>query len=100
VKSSLLEALLSSYREVFSGDSGALTNSLREALQSDDIPRVMEVLNALIATIPYDHWRADRESIFHIIIHLTFKLLGVDIASEVHSTGGRCDAIVQPSTHI
>jgi hypothetical protein len=100
VKSSLLEALLSSYREVFSGDSGALTSSLRDALQSNDIPKVVEVLNALIATIPYDHWQADKESIFHIIIHLTFKLLGVEVDSEVHSAGGRCDAIVQTSTHI
>ncbi|HEY4062251.1 MAG TPA: AAA family ATPase [Puia sp.] len=100
VKSSLLEALLSSYREVFPGDSASLTNTLLDSLQSNDIPKVVEVLNTLIATIPYDHWLADKESIFHIIVHLTFKILGVDIDSEVHSSGGRCDAIVQTVSHI
>ncbi len=78
----------------------ALTGDLGVALQANDIPRVMELLNALISTIPYDHWRADSESIFHIIFHLTFKKIGVNIQTEVHSSIGRCDVLIQTATHV
>ncbi len=100
VASSLLDALLSAYREVYPGDSMALTGDLGAALLAGDIPGLIQHLNALISTIPYDHWKADSESIFHIIVHLTFKKLGVDIQSEVHSSVGRCDALIQTATHI
>ena len=50
VESSLLDALLSAYRDVFPSDSMALTGDLGAALQANDIPRVMELLNALIST--------------------------------------------------
>jgi len=100
VESSLLEALLSAYREVFPGDSLALAGDLRIALESNDIKRFITLLNTLIATIPYDLWRADNESIFSIIVHLTFKLLGVYIEAEVPSSRGRSDMIIQTDTHI
>jgi hypothetical protein len=61
---------------------------------------MMKELNAIINSIPYDHWKADSESIFHIIIHLSFKKIGVDIFSEVHSAKGRCDLILQTPKYI
>jgi len=57
-------------------------------------------LNTLISTIPYDHWKAESESIFHIIFHLALTRLGVDIRSEAHSAHGRCDVIVQTPAYI
>src|SRR5690606_29029394 len=45
-------------------------------------------------SIPYDHWKADTESIFHIITFLTFKKVGVDVHTEVHTSKGRCDVLV------
>ncbi|MGV8091887.1 MAG: AAA family ATPase [Mangrovibacterium sp.] len=100
VEQSLVDALLSAYRCVFPGDSAAVTNNLRKALLANDISRMIEELNAVTGSIPYDHWRADHESIFHIIMHLTFKKIGVDIESEVHSSRGRCDVLIKTSTHI
>ena len=99
VRSGLMEVSLNVYWDVLPGDPEALDGSLRMALRSNDIPGVMEILNALIADAPCDHWQP-KESTFHLIVHFTFKLLGVDIASEVHCAGGRCDAIVRTSTHI
>lgn len=61
---------------------------------------MIEGLNALISTIPYDHWKAESESIFHIILHLSFKRLGLDIQSEVHSAKGRCDILVFTDKYI
>jgi hypothetical protein len=100
VKASLLDALLSAYREVFPGDSIAVTGNLKTALLTGDISKIIEGLNAIISTIPYDHWRADTESIFHIITHLTFKKIGVDTESEVHSSKGRCDVLVKTARYI
>jgi hypothetical protein len=100
VKNSLLDALLSSYREVYPGDSLAWSGDLKEALRTDDIPRLIELLDVLIITIPYDHWQADKESLFHTIIYLAFKIVGIDVQTEVHNAKGRCDVLVQTFTHI
>lgn len=54
----------------------------------------------MIGSIPYEHWKADTESIFHIITHLTFKKIGVDVFTEVHSSKGRADVIVKTKRYI
>lgn len=101
VEESLTDALLSAYRNVFPGnDSIAVTDDLSEALKDNDIPQMIKTLDVLMSTIPYDHWRAESESIFHIIVHLSFKRLGIDVRSEVHSSTGRCDVLVFTDQYI
>jgi hypothetical protein len=101
VKESLTDSLLSAYRNVYPGkDSMAVTDDLSEALISNDIPQMIKTLDVLLSTIPYDHWRAESESIFHIIVHLSFKRLGLDVRSEVHSSTGRCDVLVFTDQYI
>ncbi len=100
VKVSLLDNLLSAYREVFPGTSISVTADLRAALEFGDTNRIINELNAVIGSIPYEHWRADTESIFHIITHLTFKKIGVDVFTEVHSSKGRADVIIKTSRYI
>ena len=60
----------------------------------------MNLINGLFASLPYDFWKRDDEHFFHAIIHLTFSLLGVHVQSEVHTSRGRCDALVQTPEHI
>jgi hypothetical protein len=100
VKLSLLDNLLSAYREVFPATSISVTADLRNALEVGDTERIINELNAVIASIPYDHWRADTESIFHIITHLTFRKIGIDVFTEVHSSKGRADIIVKTKNYI
>jgi hypothetical protein len=100
VESSLLDGLLSAYREVFPNDSMAWSDDLKEALRANDIERVIALLNDLIVNIPYDHWKADKESIFHIVVYLAFRKVGIDVNTEVHSAKGRADVLVQTATHI
>jgi hypothetical protein len=99
VKVSLLDNLLSAYREV-PGTSISVTADLRTALEDADTNRIIDELNAVIGSIPYEHWRADTESIFHIITYLTFKKIGVDVFTEVHSSKGRADIIVKTKRYI
>ena len=54
----------------------------------------------MIADTPYDLWKADTESIFHIITYLTFKLAGVDVYTEVHSARGRSDITIRTDLYI
>ncbi len=101
VKDSLVDNLLSAYREVYPGkDSVAVTADLGRALKANDAPKMIGALDALIATIPYDHWKAESESVFHIIVHLAFRRLGADVRSEVHSATGRCDVLVLTDRYI
>ncbi len=100
VEDSLKDALLSGYRHIFPGDSMAITNDLGEALNNNDIPKMLLALDTIIGSIPYEHWKADSESVFHIIIHLSFTRLGIDVQSEAHSSNGRCDVVVKTATHI
>lgn len=100
VKASLLDGLLSAYRGVFPGDSMAVTGNLKKALVRGDIDGIIKALDAVISSIPYDHWRADTESIFHIITLLTFQKVGVDVQTEVHSHKGRCDILVKTDRYI
>lgn len=101
VEDSLNDALLNAYRNLNpGGSSAAVTTDLGRALMMNNVPQMMNSFNALIATIPYDHWKAESESIFHIIIHLSFKRLGFDIRSEIHSAKGRCDLLVFTDKYI
>ncbi|SEV89902.1 PD-(D/E)XK nuclease superfamily protein [Chitinophaga sp. YR573] len=101
VEESLTDALLSAYRNIFPGnDSMVVTDDLSEALTNNDISQMIKTLDALVSTIPYDHWKVESESIFHIIVHLAFKRLGLDVRSEVHSATGRCDVLVFTDQYI
>ena len=95
-----MDNLLSAYREVFPGTSISVTADLRAAHENGDVPRIINELNSVIASIPYEHWRAETKSIFHIIIHLTLKEIGVDVFNEVHSSKGRADIIVKTKRYI
>ncbi|SEA46940.1 PD-(D/E)XK nuclease superfamily protein [Arachidicoccus rhizosphaerae] len=100
VKASLLDGLLSLYREAPWEDSVAIIASIKKALNSCDIKHLVTQLNTLISTIAYDHWKADTESIFNIIVFLTFRLAGVDVFTEVHSARGRSDVLVKTADYI
>ena len=100
VESSLLDNLLSAYRDVFPGDSVEVISGLVLSLRSNYTEGMITHLNALIASISYDHWKAESESIFHIIVHLAFKKAGINIQSEVHSAKGRCDVMIFTDQYI
>jgi len=100
VKESLLDGLLNAYREPVVDDSLVLVADLRQALRKGDVPTAVTLLDSLIGEIPYDHWNADKESIFTIITVLVFRLAGVDVYTEVHSSKGRCDVLVKTDDYI
>jgi hypothetical protein len=100
VRQSLEQHLLYEYLEAPIEDPLAGVVKLRNALQRGDVEGMVKVINAVFASLPYDLWKANDERFFHAIVHLTFSLLGTYIRSEVHSSRGRCDAIVETEQHL
>ena len=83
---------------------------LGKAFNNNDLDTVQLIINTLFSDLPTQLYEADKndkrrelelsERFFHSIIHLVFKYLGVFIDSEVSTSLGRADSIVQTPTHI
>jgi hypothetical protein len=100
VRYSLNNYLLKLFNHAESEDLSVDFIQLRNALQNHDLEKVVEVINTLFSTLPYDLWQKENERFYHALIHITFTILGVYVKSEVHSSRGRCDAIVQTKDYI
>jgi Predicted AAA-ATPase/PD-(D/E)XK nuclease superfamily len=86
------------------GGSGISVFHLKQAFLNNDLERVQDVLVSLFSGLSYDVYTHQNqkqvEGFYHGIVHILFKCLGIYIQSEVHSTKGRCDSIVETPTHI
>lgn len=100
VKQSFLQYLLQGYRQGSLGEGLPMVVRLRNALQNNDLDTAIEVINTVFSTLPYDLWQNENERFYHALIHLTFTLLGVYVQSEIHTSRGRCDAVVQTPNYI
>ncbi|MCA0230487.1 MAG: ATP-binding protein [Bacteroidetes bacterium] len=100
VKLSLNQYLLKAYRQDESEGALSMIVHLRNALQNNDLVKAMEVINTVFSSLPYDLWQNENERFYHALIHLTFTLLGVYVQSEVHTSRGRCDALVQTQRYV
>lgn len=100
VKQSFLQYLLQGYRQGSLGEGLPLVVHLRNALQAKDLEKAIEIINTVFSSLPYDLWQNENERFYHALIHLTFTLLGVYVQSEVHTSRGRCDALVQTQRYV
>ena len=80
--------------------TGHTIKDLNQAFLSKDLPQVKKILNALLADLPNETFEKQREGLYHGLIHLIFSYLGMFMNSEVHSSQGRADAVVQTLTDI
>ena len=92
VKHAFGQLLLSQYTDTlvtapYSGD-------ILEALDKNDVQRVVQVINSLIQAVPDQNYIKNEEKFFHAIIHLIFTMVGTDIRSEVHTPIGRIDSLI------
>lgn len=99
VKASLEQLLMGAFQHRI-GSGLPTVLRLRQALERNNLDRVIQVINTVFSDIPHDLWKGATELHYHALVHLTFSLLGNYLKSEVNSALGRCDAIVQTTTHI
>lgn len=100
VKNSMLRILLEVYTYSKAGFAIPLVTYLEDAFIANDFKAFFSHFNTLFASIPSLIFEHKKESYYHSIIFLTFKLLGFYIDSEVHTADGRIDAVVKTPTHI
>jgi hypothetical protein len=74
--------------------------TLLKAFAEADLDEVKATINALLAGLPSEAFDKKSEGLYHGLLHFIFKLLGMYIKSEVHSSKGRADSIVETATHV
>jgi hypothetical protein len=89
------EMLLDVYIENNQSIGGVvMVNKLRIALANEKLEDVKTIINVLFKSLPYTLWQNENEAFFHAIMHLTFRLLGIYVQSEVITADGRIDSII------
>jgi hypothetical protein len=98
-------------RNQYQQSSGITVKDLYKAFQKNDLEQVHTIINSIFADLPYPLYEPNREKdkrkeielserFFHGVIHLVFKYLGMFIDSEVSTSFGRADSVVQTDSHI
>jgi Predicted AAA-ATPase/PD-(D/E)XK nuclease superfamily len=74
--------------------------NILEALDNNNLKRVIEIINDLVQAVPDQNYIKDEEKFFHAIIHLIFTMIGTDVRSEVHTSIGRIDTVIVTAKRI
>jgi Predicted AAA-ATPase/PD-(D/E)XK nuclease superfamily len=86
------------------GGGGVTVQHLKRAFMQNDLATAEDILTSLFGGLAFDVYthqtQKQVEGFYHGLIHILFKCLGIYMQSEVHSTKGRADSIVETPTHI
>jgi hypothetical protein len=101
VRESMYEFLIGDLsRNPMRMNSGRTMQDIRKALLIKDLEQVREIINSILADLPFETFHKQSEGLYHGLVHLIFSYLGVFVSSEVHSSRGKADAIVETPTDI
>ena len=100
VRQSYLEMLFDSYNEDEMVSGRVLSVELRNILLKCELDKLQPFFNNLFKSIPYEIWQKENEHFYHALIHLTFRLLGIYVESQVQTSDGRIDALVQLNNYV
>jgi Predicted AAA-ATPase/PD-(D/E)XK nuclease superfamily len=105
VRQSYLDLLTNIYTQNPSETGTVLANNLRKILLKCELEKLQSLLNTIFKSIPYEVWQKENEPggvphFYHAIIHLTFRLLGIYVESQVQTSDGRIDALVQVNEYV
>ena len=80
--------------------TGRTMQDLNKAFLQQDLTKVREILNAILADLPAETFLNQTEGLYHGLLHVIFSYLGMFVQSEVHSSLGRADAVVETATDV
>ncbi len=100
VRQSYMSMLADAYTHNDNEPVIVLATELRNALKIVNIKKVESIFNTIFKSIPYEVWQKENEHFYHAIIHLTFRLLGIYIESQVQTSDGRIDALVKVNEYV
>ena len=102
-------AFLNGLMNIYNGSSYGLSSEFAisefvGSMKKGDIERVLTLISALLASIPYDSFPEGdeflREHNYQTAVYLIFHLMGQYVRSEVHSSAGRSDVEVETADAI
>jgi hypothetical protein len=94
VRSSFAQSLMTHYLQSSNEAASNLTTKLLQAMIKGNIEESISILRRFLAAIPYDIIE-DTENYYRTAIHLIFNILGFTCRSEVHTSDGRMDSLVE-----
>ncbi len=100
VKNSMLAYLFEAFGGVSKGTGVSMAIKLERAFIADDLEQVFRILQEMFAHIPYFLHEKYPEKFFHAAIHLLFTYMGIRAHSEVCTSDGRADSMIETDTHI
>jgi hypothetical protein len=87
-------------KNAYRTNTGLTMKDLNKAFLSRDFEQVKTILNAILADLPSETYQKQSEGLYHGLLHVIFSYLGMFVNSEVHSSQGRADAVVQTLTDV
>jgi hypothetical protein len=99
VRSSFMKSLIDLYLETPKMNAKALIYDLPDALNEGNIDEAMELLQQFMASIPYEI-TSSIEFYYQTVVHIVFSMFGLRCQSEVRTSSGRIDAIVETKDFI
>lgn len=100
VKNSMLAYLFEAFGGVSKGTGVSLAIKLERAFLENDLDRVFRILQEIFSHLPYFLHEKYPEKFFHAAIHLLFTYMGIRVHSEVCTSDGRADSMVETDSHI
>ncbi|MDZ7896844.1 MAG: AAA family ATPase [Arcicella sp.] len=100
VRRSYISLLADAYTHSTNEPIQVMATEIRNALRIADIKKVESILNSVFKSLPYEVWQKENEHFYHAIIHLTFRLLGIYVESQVQTSDGRIDALVKVNEYV
>ncbi len=101
VRESMYQFLISDLaRNPYRTNTGRTMRDLNKAFLEKDLETVKTIINSILADLPSETYLKQSEGLYHGLIHLIFSYLGMLITSEVHSSQGRADAVVETPSDV
>jgi len=99
VRSSFAKTLIKQYLQVPMQKANVLIFNLPDALIKGNIEDAINILRQFLASIPYDIIK-ETENYYQTAVHLIFSMMGLNCRSEVRTSYGRMDSLVETKNFV
>lgn len=81
-------------------NTGRTIQDIYKAFINHDLRQVRLILNSILADLPTQTFEKQTEGLYHGLLHIIFNYLGMFMQSEVHSSWGRADIVIETSSYV
>ncbi len=99
VRNGLFNHLVPLYVKGKAGWAETIVDKIRRAIRDGEPERLMKEVDSYFAGIPYD-MKMDNENNFHNAFYILMTLIGIDSKTEVHTSDGRIDLLIETPKYV